>query len=89
MESHTYNLGFYQRGGTASVERNGDHLRLTQFDLATEKLDWQIRQNKWFGQSTAIAYGNWGNNDIFLGGAFGNKKAMITDSTVELAPFVF
>jgi len=44
---------------TNSWDQYDGHMRLAQFDVASEELDWYHEQKKWFGQSTTLVYANW------------------------------
>ena len=85
MASTADNWGLYPTGcgSCSNSDRYESRLRLARLDVDKEKLDWYYEQEKWFGQSTAIAYGDWGTNDIFLGGAFDNKKTKNKADLVE------
>ena len=92
MSSTSGYYGFFPSGCTASCTDNDRYegrLRLGQFDVSTEQLDWYHEQKKWFGQSNALAYGDWGTNDIFLAGAVDDNKWRQSDSSMEWAPCVF
>ena len=67
MASTADNWGLYPTGcgSCSNSDRYESRLRLARLDVDKEKLDWYYEQEKWFGQSTAIAYGDWGTNDIF------------------------
>ena len=68
------NLAFFPNNcnSCSDSDRHDGHMRIAQFDLSSEKLEWYYEQIKYFGHSTTIAFGNWGENDIFLGGASDN-----------------
>ena len=85
------NIGFFPEGcsGCNDSDRYEGHMRLAQFDVASGNFDWYHEQTKWFGTSTAISHGNWGTNDIFLGGAVDDKKLQKSDTTMEWAPAIF
>lgn len=70
MGSSSTNKGFYLNSSPGYDGR----LRLAQFNVASSTFDWYYEQIKWFGQSVALAYGNWGTDDIFLGGAVDDEK---------------
>ena len=91
MASTADNWGLYPTGcgSCSNSDRYESRLRLARLDVDKEKLDWYYEQEKWFGQSTAIAYGDWGTNDIFLGGAFDNKKTKNSEKDMEWVPCVF
>ena len=74
MESPiSHNLAFFPtncNGNSCDDSNRYDgHMRIAQFNLSSEKLDWYHEQMKWFGHSTTIAYGDWTDKSIFLGGA--------------------
>ena len=77
-------LAFTQDSDTGSLTfrpcANGNNcssrMRIAQYNVAAESFDWYYEQEKWFGQSVALAYGHWGEtaDNIYLGGAADHSR---------------
>ena len=92
-------------GTTAfDTEENDEYegkLRIAQYDTANigtgseGNFEYYKEQNKYFGQASAIAFGDWGptevDSEVYLGGAADNNRYKTTDASepMEWGPIIY